>query len=45
MAVIDSVGVKFAALVAVPAPVVTEIFPATAPSGTVALICVARSGW
>jgi hypothetical protein len=41
MAVIDSVGVKLAALVAVPAAVGTEIFPATAPSGTVALICVA----
>jgi hypothetical protein len=41
LAVIDSVGVKFAALVAVPPAVVTEIFPATAPLGTVALICVA----
>ena len=38
---IDSVGVKFAALVPVPAAVVTETLPATAPPGTDALICVA----
>jgi hypothetical protein len=43
MAVIDSVGVKFAALVALPAAVVTEILPATAALGTVAVICVADS--
>jgi hypothetical protein len=41
--VIDSVGVKFAALVAVPAAVVTEIFPVVAPSGTVALIWSAET--
>ena len=38
---IDSVGVKFAALVPVPADVVIETFPAIAPLGTVAVICVA----
>jgi len=43
MPVIDSVVVKFDALVPVPAAVVTEIFPAAAPSGTVALICVAET--
>jgi hypothetical protein len=36
--VIDRVGVKFEALVPVPAAVVTEIFPTAAPLGTVALI-------
>jgi hypothetical protein len=36
--VIDSVTVKFEALVPVPAGVVTEILPVTAPLGTVALI-------
>jgi hypothetical protein len=41
--VIDSVGVKFAELVPVPAAVVTETLPATAPLGTDALICVADS--
>ena len=38
--VTDSVGVKLLALVAVPAAVVTEIVPAVAPFGTVAVICV-----
>ena len=38
--VIDSVTVKFEALVPVPAAVVTEILPVMAPFGTVALICV-----
>jgi len=41
MLVIDSVGVNEDALMPVPAAVVTAIFPADAPSGTVALICVA----
>ena len=38
--VIDSVTVKFEALVPVPAGVMTEILPVTAPVGTVALIWV-----
>jgi hypothetical protein len=38
--VIDSVTVKFEALVPVPAGVVTEIFAVTAPFGTIALIWV-----
>jgi hypothetical protein len=37
--VIESVGVKFVALDPVPAGVVTEIFPGTAPFGTTALSC------
>jgi hypothetical protein len=37
--------VKFAALVAVPPGVVTEILPVVAPVGTVAVICVAESTW
>ena len=37
---IDNVGVKLCELVAVPSGVVTETFAATAPSGTVAVICV-----
>jgi hypothetical protein len=39
--VIDMVGVKLVELVPVPAGVVTEIFPGTAPSGTTAFSCVA----
>ncbi|HEY3943690.1 MAG TPA: hypothetical protein VGL78_00560 [Solirubrobacteraceae bacterium] len=38
--VIDSVGVKLVLLVAVPAAVVTEILPATAPLGTTAFSSV-----
>jgi hypothetical protein len=38
--VIDNVGVKSLALVAVPLSVVTEIGPVTAPSGTVAVTCL-----
>ena len=41
--VIESVGVNEDALVRFPAAVVTEIFPATAPCGTVAVICVAET--
>jgi hypothetical protein len=40
-AVIDSVGVKLAELVPVPAAVVIEIVPVAAPFGTAAVICVA----
>src|SRR5438552_3777334 len=36
-------GVKFVALVAVPAGVVTVIGPAAAPAGTTAVICVGES--
>jgi hypothetical protein len=43
MLLLDGVGVKLAALVAVPTAVVTEIFPALAPFGTVALICSAEA--
>ena len=39
-AVIDSVGVKLAELVAVATAVVTEILPAVAPFGTVAVILI-----
>ena len=35
----DSVGEKLEALVPVPAAVLTEIFPALAPFGTIAVIC------
>src|SRR5690349_11263325 len=38
--VIDRLGVKFVALVPVPATVVTAILPGTAPFGTTALSCV-----
>jgi hypothetical protein len=38
--VIENVGVKFVELVPVPPGVVTETFPGTAPSGTIALSCV-----
>jgi hypothetical protein len=41
--VIDNVGVKLAALVAVPTAVVTATFPLAAAFGTVALIWVADS--